>query len=98
MFTTILSFIYSHFCAIIFSRKTTKVLVDHVKVVIKSGKKHTSQEKLRSILLLDKSLIEAKGNKEFTVYFGKKIMDRLKIQGGYHPKNMQVSDASNLGT
>ena len=77
-------------------RKTTKVLIDHVKVVIKSGKKHTSHEKLRSLQLLDRSLMEAKANKEFIVYFGKKMMDRLKIHGGYHPKDMQASDPSNL--
>ena len=77
-------------------RKTTKVLIDHVKVVIKSGKKHTSHEKLRSLMLLDRSLMEAKANKEYVVYFGKKMMDRLRIHGGYNPKDMQVSDPSNL--
>ena len=85
---------YSIFTA---CRKTSKVLIDHIKVVIKSGKKHTSQEKLRSIVLLDKCLIQAKENKEFVNYFQKKIMERLKIMGGYCPKTMQVSDASNLG-
>ena len=64
------------------------MLVDHIKVVIKSGKKHTAQEKYRSLVLLDKCLIKAKANKVFVAYFQKKIMDRLKIMGGYCPKGM----------
>ena len=78
-------------------RKTIKVVVDHVKIVIKSGKKHTSQEKLRSLVLLNKCLIKAAANEEFVAYVGKKIMDRLKIMAAYTPsKDVPVSDKSNL--
>ena len=72
------------------------MLINHIKVVVKSGKKNTSQEKLRSIVLLDKCLIVAKDETEFITYAQKKIMERLKIMGGFCPKTMQVDDASNL--
>ena len=72
------------------------MLVDHVKVVIKSGKKQTSQEKLRALKLLDKSLMMSEGNKEFVAYTAKKVMDRLRILAAYCPKDMQLSDESNL--
>ena len=70
--------------------------VDHIKVVLKSGKKHSSQEKLRALNLLDKCVCQASGNKEFVSYVQKKIMDRLRIMGGHCPKNLDASDASNL--
>ena len=50
------------------NRKTQKVIVDHVKVVIKSGAKHSSKEKLRALCLLDKCLMTAKSNNEFVKY------------------------------
>ena len=48
-------------------------------MVIKSGKKHTSQEKLRALNLLNLCLMEAGANESFVTYAQKKIMDRLKI-------------------
>ncbi len=51
-----------------FYSKTKKLLVDAVKMVIKSGKKHTSHEKLRAIVLLDKSLCKAANCPEFVTY------------------------------
>jgi len=65
-------------------------------MVIKSGKKHTSHEKLRSLNLLDKALLGAAKNPAFVTYVQKKIMDRLRIMCSYCPKDMQISDASNL--
>ena len=55
------------------------MIVDHIKVVIKSGTKHSSQEKLRALNLLNLCLMEAGANDSFVQYVQKKIMERLKI-------------------
>ena len=72
------------------------MVVDHVKVVLKSGKKHSSQEKLRALNLLDKCVVGAASNPAFVSYVQKKIMDRLRIMSGYAPKDMPVYEADNL--
>ena len=77
-------------------RKHKKLVVDLVKVVIKSGKKNTSREKLRALVLLDKCLMQAENNAEFVTYVQKKVMERLTIMGAHCPKNMSISDAQNL--
>ena len=60
--------------------------------MLKSAKKHSSQEKLRALVLLDKCLVRAETNLEFVTYVQKKMMDRLKIMAAFCPKDMQVSD------
>jgi len=60
-------------------------MVDHVKVVLKSGKKCTSLEKLRALVLLDKCIRSAATNKEFIDYVQTKVMDRLKIMAASYP-------------
>lgn len=42
--------------------------MDHIKVVLKSGTKHTSQEKLRALNLLDLCLVSATENQDFVKY------------------------------
>ena len=51
-----------------FLRKTQKVIVDHIKVVLKSGTKSPAREKLRALNLLHKCLMAARKNKEFVKY------------------------------
>lgn len=72
------------------------MLVDHVKVVIKSGKKHSSEEKLRALVLLDKCVTKASSNQEFILYVQKKVMDRLRIMAAHCPKTLSVSNLSHL--
>ena len=72
------------------------MLVDHVKVVIKSGKKHTSQEKLRALKLLHKALIKSADNSVFVVYVAKKIMERLQILATHCPKGINYTDESSI--
>lgn len=43
--------------------KTLKVMVDHVKVVIKGGKARTSHEKLRALNILDRCVTNGQRNK-----------------------------------
>ena len=64
--------------------------------MIKSGKKHTAQEKLRSLTLLDKCLITAKANGPYVTYFEKKIMERLTHMGRWAPKGYSNTDENNL--
>ena len=49
-------------------RKTQKVIVDHIKVVLKSGTKSPARDKLRALNLLHKCLMTARKNKEFVKY------------------------------
>jgi len=79
-----------------FFRKNQRVLVDIVKAVIKSGKKHKSDEKLRALKLLHKAVMSADQNPSFLVYTEKKILKRLTILAKYCPKDMKVEDCSNL--
>ena len=72
------------------------MLVDIVKIVIKSGKKNKSDEKLRAIKLLHKSVMAADQNQNFLLYTQKKILKRLTIMAKYCPKGMQVEDCNNL--
>lgn len=72
------------------------MLIDHVKVVIKSGKKHSSEEKLRALILVDKCVNRAAENPEFILYFQKKLMDRLRIMAAHCPKNLSVSNLNDL--
>jgi hypothetical protein len=57
--------------------KNQKQFVDYVKQVIKSGRKHKSAEKLRSLKLLNKAIMASETNQNFVVYVQKKIMKRL---------------------
>ena len=57
-----------HYYVCVFRSKNVKVVVDHIKVVIKSGKKHSAAEKLRCLELLDKCVMGAKRNPEFVAY------------------------------
>jgi hypothetical protein len=77
-------------------RKTQKILVDHVKVVIKGGKKFTADQKIRSLKLLNKAILKSDTNPEFLKYVQKKIMARLAILAQFCPKEMNPSDAGNL--
>ena len=71
-------------------------MVDHVKAVIKSGKKNPAECKLRSLKLLNKTVVKAETNPEFLRYVQRKVMDRLTIFAQYCPKGMSVRDFSNL--
>ena len=77
-------------------RKTQKILVDHVKDVIKGGKKFTADQKIRSLKLLNKAILKSDTNPEFLKYVQKKIMERLAIMAMFCPKEMNPSDAGNL--
>ena len=62
-----------------FARKTQKIVVDHVKVVIKAGKKYPADQKVRALKLLNKAITKSETNPEFLKYVQKKIMERLAI-------------------
>lgn len=49
-------------------RKNQKLLIDHVKVVIKSGRKYKADEKLRSLKLLNKAVMSSETNPQFILY------------------------------
>ena len=51
---------------------------------------------MRALNLLDLCLIGAQGNEAFVKYTAKKMMDRLRILGAYCPKDLDVSESSNL--
>lgn len=72
------------------------MLVDHVKVVIKGGKKFPADQKVRALKLLNKAILKSDTNLDFIKYVQKKIMDRLAILALYCPREMNPSDAANL--
>jgi hypothetical protein len=82
----------------LFCRKNQKLLVDHIKIVIKSGNKNTAEEKVRSIKVLNKAICKAHENHQFLRYVQVKIMDRLTILAKYCPKNKNPGDFANLIT
>ena len=66
--------------------KQTKILVDHVKQVIKGGKKYTADHKLRALRLLHKCIMKATNNPVFIDYVQITIMGRLAILATFCPK------------
>ena len=50
------------------SRNTQKVLIEYFEKVIKGGDMYSSEQKLRSLILLDKSLISSHKSSEFVTY------------------------------
>lgn len=78
------------------------MVVDYVKVVIKSGIKHTSQDKLRALHLLDRCLMPDEGEQllnncdAFVKYTAKKMMKRLSALASHGPKGLDVSESSHL--
>jgi hypothetical protein len=47
--------------------------VDHVKVVIKGGKKFPADQKVRALKLLNKAIMKSDTNQEFIKYVQKKM-------------------------
>lgn len=64
-----------------------------MKMVIKSGVKHTSEEKLRALTLLDLCLIGASSNDGFIQYAQKKLMKRFRALAAHCPRDLDISDA-----
>jgi len=80
------------------NRKNQKHLVDHVKVVIKAGKRYKSDEKLRCLKLLNKAVMCSDSNQQFLAYVQKKILKRLTLLAFYCPKGQKVGDPTGLLT
>lgn len=70
-----------------------KLLVDHVKVVIK-GKKVPADQKVRALKLLNKAVMASDTNAEFISYVQKKILDRLQIFAQFVPSGGQTNVTS----
>ena len=79
-------------------RTKQKLLVDHTKNVVKAGKRFKSDEKLRSLKLLNKAVMASESNPQFWLYVQKKILKRLTILAQYCPKDHQIDDPVGLLT
>lgn len=67
-------------------------MVDHIKVVVKSGKKNPTATKLRALQLLDQAVMRSDTNADFIRYVQKKVMDRFTILAQYCPKGQKIDD------